>query len=476
MKGAGAQGAVPMEGERVAITGRLATMSRAAAEDAVRRAGGVFARAMSAKVTILVVGMQGWPLMESGHVTRALSQAEQLRAAGSGVRVLSEWAFRELLGLEPRRESDRALALDAKQVCAALGIDERTLQRWEHCGLVRSRGGRFDFQDLVSLRNVTDLVAKGVSPQVIRKSLDALAALLPGVDRPGVDRPLAQLNILVSDRGTLVAELEEALLTPSGQLEMRFDLPPLARDEPNLDGAGRHAGGDPKADAAPLRLVPGEERDLTGWIDLGLEQEASGEWSEAEHSYRRAASLAPSDAGVQFNLGNALLAQGKLEAAAERFAQATALDPTHARAWFNLAHVQDELGNEIGAIRLLKRAIGADPTFADAHFNLADLAERQGDRAAALRAWDEYLRLDRASEWNSEARRRRDALRAPARTGTDHTPAGLPTGLPTGLPAPTTVVRRRSNDRTPRSATVPAPMLQPSPPTSPTKSRGGSWR
>ena len=50
--------------------------------------------------------------------------------------------------------------------------------------------------------------------------LDALSGFLPGVDRP-----LAQLSILVSDSGELVAELEEALLTPSGQLELRFDAP-----------------------------------------------------------------------------------------------------------------------------------------------------------------------------------------------------------------------------------------------------------
>jgi tetratricopeptide (TPR) repeat protein len=281
-------------------------------------------------------------------------------------------------------------SLTASHVCSALAIDARTLQRWEHCGLVRSHDGRYDFPDLVSLRTVTGLVARGVSPVVIRKSLDAIGGLLPGVDRP-----LAQLNVLVSDSGELVAELEEALLTQSGQLEIRFDMP------------GPATGETPQS----LTLVRADTRDSAAWIEAGLEHEEAGELDKAEHAYRRAAALAPSDAVPQFNLGNILLAGNRLEAAAERFAQAAALDPAHARAWFNLAHVKDALKDRQSALKYLRRAITADPACADAHFNLADLAERLGDRDAAAAAWDDYLRLDPASEWSKEARRRLQALR-----------------------------------------------------------------
>jgi tetratricopeptide (TPR) repeat protein len=229
-----------------------------------------------------------------------------------------------------------------------------------------------------------------VSPVVIRKSLDAIGGLLPGVDRP-----LAQLNVLVSDSGELVAELEEALLTQSGQLEIRFDMP------------GPATGETPQS----LTLVRADTRDSAAWIEAGLEHEEAGELDKAEHAYRRAAALAPSDAVPQFNLGNILLAGNRLEAAAERFAQAAALDPAHARAWFNLAHVKDALKDRQSALKYLRRAITADPACADAHFNLADLAERLGDRDAAAAAWDDYLRLDPASEWSKEARRRLQALR-----------------------------------------------------------------
>lgn len=379
-------------GQRVAFTGRFAGMTRAQAERLVAGARGRVVAAVGARTTMLVVGMRGWPLMESGQVTAKLAAAERLREAGGRIRVVSEIEFREALGLDaPPRAGPKPI--DAGVLCATLGIDEPTLRRWEHCGLVRAHDGRFDFQDLVSLRTVTDLVARGVSPVVIRRSLDALRAFLPGVDRP-----LAQLKILLSDSGRLVAELEEALLTTSGQLEIRFDAP----------GQRSAAAG------ASLTLRGGEHRDSAAWIDAGVSHEEAGDLDEAERAYRRAAALAPADPTPQFNLGNVLLARGRLEAAAERFAQAAALDPSHARAWFNLAHAQDALGEREAAMKHLRKAIAADPSFADAHFNLADLAERLGDAATASEAWSRYIRLDGAGEWGAAAKRRLAALRGEA--------------------------------------------------------------
>lgn len=393
-------------GQRVSFTGRFATLTRVEAEKLVAQAGGqvialVTTKPANAKAsaksgpqaTMIVVGMRGWPLMNSGHVPKKLAEAERLRTSGNPIRILSEIAFRELVGLQAPAELG-AKSLSGTQVCKTLGIDARTLQRWEHCGLVRSHDDQYDFRDLVSLRTVTGLVARGVSPVIIRKSLDALGAFLPGVDRP-----LAQLNILVADSGELVAELEEALLTQSGQLEFRFDSPKRA------------AASATREMPRSLSLVRADTRDSSAWIEAGLEYEAAGELEKAEHAYRRAAALAPSDAAPQFNLGNILLAGGRLEAAAERFAQTVAIDPTHALAWFNLAHVQEALKDRHSAFRYLRRAVAADPNYADAHFNLADLAERLGDMATAALAWDDYLKLDPRSEWSVEARRRLQNLR-----------------------------------------------------------------
>src|SRR5689334_12838788 len=122
----------PLAGQRVAFTGRFATLKRAEAESLVTRSGGSLSTGASAHATILVVGMLGWPLMNSGQVTKKLADAERLRAAGKPVKVISEAEFREIVGLDPPTAVGGDKTITADSVCSALGIDTRILQRWEH--------------------------------------------------------------------------------------------------------------------------------------------------------------------------------------------------------------------------------------------------------------------------------------------------------------------------------------------------------
>lgn len=382
-------------GQRVAFTGRLATMSRAQAEALVVAAGGVVAPGVTARTTLLVVGMRGWPLMESGRVTRPLADAQRRRAEGGSIRIISEREMRERLGLDPDAGQPRK-PLSLEQACRAVGVEPSTLERWEHLGLVRSSDGAYDFRDLVSLRTIAGLVARGVSPVLIRESLDEL-----GEHLPGVDRPLSQLNILMGDSGGLVAEVGETLVGPGGQLELRFDAREL--EESGDAPVARLGAPRPRTDDEAERL-----------IEVGLEFEESGDVARAEASYRQAIALAPSNAIAAFNLGNVLLARGDLPAAREQFARAASLEPAHARAWFNLAHVTECMGDRAASASHLRRAVTADPEFADAYYNLACALEKLGDRNAAASAWECYARLDPTSEWGAHARRRLGALRGPA--------------------------------------------------------------
>src|SRR6186713_1833407 len=77
-------------GQRVTFTGRFATMSRADAETLVERAAGKLCASVSARATMLVVGMRGWPLMDSGHITKKLADAERQHHLGKKIRVVSE--------------------------------------------------------------------------------------------------------------------------------------------------------------------------------------------------------------------------------------------------------------------------------------------------------------------------------------------------------------------------------------------------
>jgi hypothetical protein len=127
---------------------------------------------LSRKTSLLVVGMDGWPLLPDGGVGNKLKRAEELRRNGCGIRILSEEAFLELLGRNNRHRSVVPKTNPAAEVCRRLKLSPEALQRWEQFGLIRPVDGLYDFQDLVSLRTIAELVDAGSARDHL-KSLQA---------------------------------------------------------------------------------------------------------------------------------------------------------------------------------------------------------------------------------------------------------------------------------------------------------------
>ena len=92
---------------RVAFTGKLASMTRRQAHQLVRRAGGQVMSTVSRRTTALVVGMDGWPVLSDGTVSRKLQRAEELNRSGAHTRIVPEAAFLELVGEQERRPEMR---------------------------------------------------------------------------------------------------------------------------------------------------------------------------------------------------------------------------------------------------------------------------------------------------------------------------------------------------------------------------------
>jgi tetratricopeptide (TPR) repeat protein len=246
--------------------------------------------------------------------------------------------------------------------------------------------GRYDFQDLVSLRTIAELSRHGVPLRTIGRTVRRLASVLPDIERP-----LAQLK-LVEESGALLAEVGDALLSADGQLLLSFG----ERTEPECGGA----------------LTLAEPKDARGgasagdWIDYGHDLEEDEQFEEAVAAYRRALALRPQFAAAHFNLGNALRSLERLEAAEEHLLMAVTQDPSLAVAWYNLADVQEERGRLGDAIASLRSALAIDPAFADAHYNLALCYERAGDSERARAHWRRYLEIDPHSPWAESARAR----------------------------------------------------------------------
>ncbi|MHC4992496.1 MAG: tetratricopeptide repeat protein [Planctomycetota bacterium] len=382
---------------RVAFTGKLASMSRRNAASMLRERGGVVTSTVSRRTSILVVGMDGWPLLANGAVSAKLRRAERLRADGSPIRIVSEREFLEMLGVEPRERVLRK-SFPARRISALLGVEPATLRRWELLGLVRSDDGQYDFQDIVSLRTIAELVANGVGPETIGRNVRALASVLPGTERP-----LAQLKIVVEDQGRLLAEIGETLVDPVGQLLLNFD----ASGSADPERPGHLERADDTLRFAGAGLDPDTPTDSAeGWFAHGQSLEEQERYEEAREAYGRALAIDPGMAEAHFNLGNVLRALGRLEAAEERYRMAVAEDCMLVEAWYNLADVQEETGRVADAVTSLQRALRSCPSFADAHYNLAMCCEQLGRRDEAHRHWSMYIDLDPTSEWADEARRR----------------------------------------------------------------------
>jgi tetratricopeptide (TPR) repeat protein len=366
----------PLHRARVALTGRLATMTRRQAWDRIERAGGVPTSSLSRRTTHLIVGMGGWPLLPDGTVSKKLQQAEQLNAKGARIEFISEAAFLARTGGSPREVAATDACYSADEVCALLGTSAEALRRWELLSLIQSNDGRYGYHDLVSLRTIADLVNAGVRAEVIGRSIRGLQAVLPDIQRP-----LAQLRIMAESDKALAAEIGGTRIAPDGQFLLQFDPP----DEPED------------------RLLTIEDMD-EDWLEVGQRLEDAERYEEAEQAYRKAIAEHPTSSEAYYNLGNVTRSLGRNDAAIECFRTALAHDQTFVEALYNLADILEERGAVRDAIRCLSAAVAQAPEFADAHFNLALCYERVGERSAARSHWAAYLRLDPTSEWAATAR------------------------------------------------------------------------
>lgn len=368
---------------RVSFAGRLRTITRRAATDAVREHGGAVATNLSRRTSMLVVGAGGWPVRQDGSISRTLRRAEDLNARGACIRIVPEEEFLEVTGLQaPPPPTGKSF--DVPSVAQMFGVEPTLLRRWEALGLVRSTCGAYDFRDLVALRAIAELSAQGVPPATIARTVRGLGAVLPDVERP-----LAQLRLVERD-GALLAEIGDALLDEGGQYVLDFDGAGAPRESREGDAIA------PRFDA--------EDTDAHAWLERGVALEEEGDLVEAAAAYRRALRLEPHWPEAHFNLGNALRGQGRADAAAAHFQLAVDQDPSLAAAWYNLADVHEEAGDLDAAIECLEAALRACPEHADAHYNLALCCEEAGRDGEARAHWQAYLRLDPESTWAAVAR------------------------------------------------------------------------
>ncbi len=281
----------------------------------------------------------------------------------------------------------------ASEVAALLDVDRAVIDRWRKQGLAKPAGGRYDFRDIVSLREVADLVKAGVKPTVIRKTLDRIAQ-----QRTSAAPPMGKMTLAVVSADELVARIDGELVSAEGQRFFDFQDTPAKVNEAAVLGAVV------PTTSLPAIMIESKTPAPELLFERALRLEGEGELPEAAQMYRRVIALAPEWAEAHYNLGNALRAMGRVEAAEEMYRLTVALDEDYAAAHYNLGDVLDERGALAEAAEVLQSALDAEPEFTDAHYNLASCLARLGKHDEADPHWRAYLERDPNSIWADAAR------------------------------------------------------------------------
>ncbi|WP_010586654.1 tetratricopeptide repeat protein [Schlesneria paludicola] len=387
-----------LQGERVAFTGTLASMTHRQAMELVEQHGGIAMQHVGQITTVLVVGEEGWPLEPDGLPSSKLEHARQLHDKGEPIQIFSESEWLKLLGVEPPERRSHQLYTPA-MLCQLLNIPVHEIRRWERAGLIKSvkkvfRLPYFQFEEVATARRLCELAASGVRVDQIAASLERLHSLLPNVVRP-----VEQLEILARGSNRLVFRDESGLLEPTGQRLFDFD-PPAAAAE------------DESPDTIPMRPSLSDETidrarwTSEDWFHEGCRLTDANELSSAIEALRLAIINEPLNPMYHFHLADALYRQHKRDGAIERYHVAVELDHNFLEAWTQLGCVLAETGDPASAKDAFQIALDLHPEYPDAHFHLAGVLEQLDRSDEAAEHWRAYLEFDQRGPWAEIARER----------------------------------------------------------------------
>ncbi len=270
------------------------------------------------------------------------------------------------------------------------GISERRLRSWERAGLVKP-ADHFGFEELVALRTIARLVDAKLSPQKIKRAVEAVRRKLDGVSNP-----LTELRIY-SDGNRIRVQVGKQRMEPeSGQLLLDFEEAELERmvnlPEPAVreaEEARRH-----------------KQKEAENWFLRGIEMEQTGApVDQILDAYKLAVALDPALAAAQVNLGTIYFTSGDHSRAEKYYTRAIEANPKYPLAHFNLGNLYDDRGDGENALTHYLMAVKLDPSYADAHYNLALLYQKNGETMRAVRHWRIYLKIDPSTSWSEVARR-----------------------------------------------------------------------
>jgi tetratricopeptide (TPR) repeat protein len=392
-----------LTGEKVSFTGTLASMTHQQAHELVESHGGTATHSVSRQTTMLVVGEEGWPLEADGHPSIKLQQVTQWQQEGAAVRIISESEWLRLVGLDGRRQEVHSLYTPA-MLCQTLNVPIGTIRRWERLGLIRAvrkvyRLPYFDFSEAAGVRRLNDLLTAGVPAHQLESSLIKLRSMLPGLDRP-----LAQLNLLAQDAKLLVRDAHGLVEPSTGQRCFDF-VPPappgevIALDQSPADARPERSNGKQSVFSDPPRSAD-------QWFEQGCRLLDAQETPAAIEAFRSALMSRPGSPEINFHMAEALFRSGNQAGALERYYAAVEADHDYLEAWTQIGCLHAAQGELQWALEAFSIALSVHADYPDAHWHLADVLVQLGRPEEAVAHWQKYLEYDRRGPWADQARER----------------------------------------------------------------------
>ena len=382
-------------GRRIALVGKLSSLSRREVEQLIRDHGGSIDPKIDATTELAIVGDETDDLARLAADPEILNDAARDAWREGRLQFLRESELWARLGLVDSAQGVRRLYTPV-MLAELVRVPVRAIRHWHRRGqlVAAYEVGRlpyFDFEEVGVARRLAELLAAGASLRQIDRKLAELARLLPNLPRPLADASV----VIVGSR--LYVRRGESLAEPNGQLLIDFD----ASDDSHAE-----------EQAATISFERATTRDVPAWPSslaaddlrsLADEFEEEGQPQQAIEAYRALLMSGECTAEDQFSLAELLYRSGDLAAARERYYAAIELDEEYVEARANLGCILAELGEHALAEAAFRGALRYHPDFADAHYHLARLLDSIGQHAEASRHWERFLELAPASPWAEEA-------------------------------------------------------------------------
>ncbi|MBI2823409.1 MAG: tetratricopeptide repeat protein [Planctomycetia bacterium] len=383
-----------LAGLRVAFAGKLAGMSKRAAQQLVRANGGNPVESIDSATDLVVVAEQS----PSVSLSEALGREGRLALEEGRLVVVNETQLWQRLGLVEQDPHVTRMYTPA-MLAELVGVPVATVRRWHRRRLLvaRRQVGHlpyFDFSQVATARQLAALSSAGVSQRLMEKQFAALARRFPGATSG------AHQAALVVEGKRLLVRQGDGLLEAGGQ--QRFDF-----DEPRTVGAGGES--DEPMGGAVLSLEVPADAPLAAPAEM-VEQaqilEDEGQLAEAADMYRAALAAGGPHPETCFSLAELLYRMGDTSAARERYYMAIELDENFVEARANLGCVLAESGQLELAVSAFEGALAFHAEFPDAHYHLGRVLDELCRGEEALTHWRAFLDLAPDSPWAETARQR----------------------------------------------------------------------